>query len=50
VDYDAWFGRQVDEGLAAADRGELIDHEEIVKLIHAGIRANATPMGGSSGA
>jgi predicted transcriptional regulator len=33
VDYDEWFAQRVDEGLAAADRGELIDHEEIVKLI-----------------
>jgi len=32
VDYDEWFSRQVDEGLAAADRGELIDHEDVVKL------------------
>lgn len=34
VDYDEWFSRQVDEGLAAAERGELIDHEDIVKLVH----------------
>jgi predicted transcriptional regulator len=33
VDYDEWFLRQVDKGLAAADRGELIDHEDIGKLI-----------------
>jgi predicted transcriptional regulator len=34
VDYDEWFLREVDKGLAAADRGELIDHEEIGKLIN----------------
>jgi predicted transcriptional regulator len=33
VDYDEWFLREVEEGLAAADRGELIDHEDIGKLI-----------------
>jgi len=33
VDYDEWFLREVDEGLAAADRGELVDHEEVGKLI-----------------
>jgi len=33
VDYDEWFVREVDKGLAAADRGELIDHEDVGKLI-----------------
>ncbi len=33
VDYDAWFVREVEAGLAAADRGELLDHEEIGNLI-----------------
>lgn len=33
VDYDEWFLREVEEGLAAADRGELIDHADIGKLI-----------------
>jgi len=34
VDYDEWFLREVEKGLAAADRGELIDHEDIGKLIN----------------
>jgi predicted transcriptional regulator len=34
VDYDEWFLREVEKGLAAADRGELIDHEEIGTLIN----------------
>jgi predicted transcriptional regulator len=34
VDYDEWFLREVESGLAAADRDELIDHEEIGKLIN----------------
>ncbi len=33
VNYDEWFIREVEKGLAAADRGELIEHEEIGKLI-----------------
>ena len=33
VNYDEWFVREVEKGLAAADRGELIEHEEIGKLI-----------------
>jgi len=33
VDYDEWFLREVRKGLAAADRGELIDHEDIGRLI-----------------
>jgi predicted transcriptional regulator len=33
VNYDAWFVREVEKGLAAADRGELIDHEDVRKLI-----------------
>jgi len=34
VEYDEWFLREVENGLAAADRGELIDHEDIGKLIN----------------
>ncbi len=33
VDYDEWFLREVESGLAAADRGELIDQEDVRKLI-----------------
>lgn len=33
VDYDEWFLREVRKGLAAADRGKVIDHEDIGKLI-----------------
>ena len=33
VDYDEWFLQEVDEGLAAADRGEFVDHSEIRKVI-----------------
>lgn len=31
--YDDWFARQVDEGIAAADRGELIEHDDVRRLI-----------------
>jgi len=33
VGYDEWFVREVEKGLEAGDHGELIDHEEIGKLI-----------------
>jgi predicted transcriptional regulator len=33
VDYDGWFLQEVDEGLAAADRGEFIEHDAVRKLI-----------------
>jgi len=34
VNYDEWFLREVDKGLAAADRGNLVDHAEVRKLIN----------------
>ena len=33
VDYDEWFLREVDEGLAAADRREFVEHDAVRKLI-----------------
>ena len=33
VNYDEWFIREVEKGLAAADRGEFVEHEEIGKRI-----------------
>lgn len=33
LDYDSWFIREVEKGMAQAARGELIDHEEVVKRI-----------------
>ncbi len=33
VDYDEWFLREVGKGLAAADRGEFVEHDDISKLI-----------------
>jgi len=32
LDYDAWFLREVEKGLAA-ERGEFVEHEDIGKLI-----------------
>lgn len=29
VNYDYWFAGEVEKGIAAADRGELVDHAEI---------------------
>jgi predicted transcriptional regulator len=34
VDYDEWFAREVEKGLAAADRSEFIEHDEVRKLIY----------------
>ena len=33
VDYDEWFLREVEKGLAAAERGEFVDHADVRKLI-----------------
>jgi predicted transcriptional regulator len=33
VNYDEWFLREVDKGLAAADRGELVEHSDVRKMI-----------------
>ena len=33
VNYDEWFLREVDKGLAAADRGGLVDHADLRKMI-----------------
>ncbi len=33
VDFDVWFIREVEEGLAAAGRGEFVEHDEVGKLI-----------------
>ena len=29
VDYDQWFVREVEKGLAQIDRGEVLEHEEV---------------------
>jgi predicted transcriptional regulator len=33
VNYDEWFLREVDKGLAAADNGQLVDHSAVKKMI-----------------
>jgi predicted transcriptional regulator len=33
VNYDEWFLSEVQKGIAAADRGEVKDHDEIRNLI-----------------
>gem|GEM_PF-276365 len=33
LNYDEWFWREVDKGLAAADRGEFVEHDDIRKMI-----------------
>ena len=29
LNYDEWFSREVNKGLAAADRGEFVEHDDI---------------------
>ena len=33
ISYDEWFLQAVEKGLAAADRGEFVAHEDVKKLI-----------------
>jgi predicted transcriptional regulator len=33
VKHDQWFMREVEKGKSAADRGELVDHDDVQKLI-----------------
>lgn len=33
VNYDGWFLSEVEKGLAEADRGEFIEHDDVRKLI-----------------
>lgn len=34
LDYDRWFRAQVQEGIEAADRGELMDHDEVFAQLY----------------
>ncbi|MSV31293.1 MAG: hypothetical protein EXQ57_02120 [Bryobacterales bacterium] len=31
--YDEWFSREVDKGLAAADKGEFVEHGDVRRMI-----------------
>ncbi len=33
VNYEEWFLREVNQGLAAAERGEFVDHADVRKMI-----------------
>jgi predicted transcriptional regulator len=33
VNYEEWFLREVHKGLAAAERGEFVDHADVRKMI-----------------
>jgi len=33
LDYDEWFLREVDHGIAEADRGEFVEHDDVRKMI-----------------
>ena len=34
VNYDQWLMREMEKGLSAADRGELVDHKDVENLIN----------------
>jgi predicted transcriptional regulator len=34
VNHDDWFLQEVEKGMAVADNGEFIEHEEVLKLIN----------------
>jgi len=34
VNYDAWFIREVEKGIAAADRGEFLEHDQVIERIN----------------
>jgi predicted transcriptional regulator len=38
VEYDEWFIRQVEKGLAQVERGEMLAHEEVVSRMENFIR------------
>ena len=40
VGYDDWFIRQVEKGLAQVERGEVLEHEEVVAKLENLIREN----------
>lgn len=31
--YEEWFGQEVDKGIAAADQGEFVEHDEVLRMI-----------------
>jgi len=31
--YDEWFSREADKGLAAADKGEFVEHDAVRRMI-----------------
>ena len=33
LSYDEWFSREVDQGLAAADKGEFVEHDAVRRMI-----------------
>jgi predicted transcriptional regulator len=43
LDYDTWFDLEVERGLGQAARGELIDHDEVVKRVEARLRTKHPP-------
>ena len=35
LSYEEWFSQEVDKGLAAADSGDFVEHDEVRRIIEA---------------
>jgi len=44
VDYDEWFIGEVEKGIASADRGELLSHEEMGARLEKRIAEKQSPQ------
>lgn len=44
IDYDAWFLREVEKGLAQIDAGELLEHEEVGRRLEKLIAEKRHPV------
>src|SRR5688572_305164 len=42
LDYDDWFGREIRKNLDEADRGLLLEHDDIVALVEQRLRDKST--------
>jgi predicted transcriptional regulator len=42
-DHDDWFRREVQKGIDQAERGELLEHEELVRRVEGQLREKPRP-------
>jgi predicted transcriptional regulator len=43
LDHDDWFRREVQKGIDQAERGELLEHEEVVRRLERQLRKKPRP-------